>query len=329
MVVGTNLPLVLNNFTIQAGAWMGSSPRFQVVDFIPQSSEVLDWAKDRAFYLFGGSGATHNILEKSDPQTLARFKSEDQARLRRAVDELSADVGVVVRETEQSLRLMDGFLEHLGRLSLRLYLTSSLYGERQAYDMRARLEDGVNMVRTTLQCLKEPATRSLWVSPQVTPYIPYVSMLFLCPEFSERHFSQCYNEQRVDVEPIAYDEEGLKKAAQKILDNWDGGIPEYHLVHLWNMIHIQALSRIYGAATVYVKRTYGDESGFYKPYESDGHVLALHWRDTRVFRFDNAQGFIMGISGKKLWEVTDLALIGTMEMFREGRFRFLLIDHAS
>ena len=35
MSVGVNLPLVLNNFTIQTGSWMGTSPRVQVVDFIP------------------------------------------------------------------------------------------------------------------------------------------------------------------------------------------------------------------------------------------------------------------------------------------------------
>src|SRR3989338_3677351 len=147
MSVGVNLPLVLNNFTIQTGSWMGTSPRVQVVDFIPQSPEVSEWARDRVFYLFGGSGATKfNTLEESDPQRLERLMSEDQTRLRRVVDELIDDAGAVVRETEQSLQLVDGFLGHLGRSSLRLYLTTSLYWEREAYDMKAHLEDGANMM---------------------------------------------------------------------------------------------------------------------------------------------------------------------------------------
>ena len=294
---------------------------------------MSEWARDRVFYLFGGSGATKfNTLEESDPQRLERLMSEDQTRLRRVVDELIDDAGAVVRETEQSLQLVDGFLGHLGRSSLRLYLTTSLYGEREAYDMKAHLEDGANMMRPTLQCLKKPVTGSLWVSPQLTPYVPYVSMLFLRPEFSERH-CRMHDEQCVDIKPISCDEDGLKKVAQKIRDDWDRGMPEYNLVHLWNEIHTQALSRIYGAATVHVQRTGGDKSWFEKPNEGDGQVLALHWRDTRAFRFDTAEGFIMGGFGsegfrsKKLWEVTDLALISTMEMFREGRFRFLLIDH--
>lgn len=324
----SNLSLVTSNFAVSAGAWMGETTRFQLVDFTPKTPASAAWAKDRTFYLFGGSGNTLNSHRRMPAQQLAAFKAEDRAKLVRTLDEIEDDHEAYVEKTETSLRLMDGFLEYLGKPSLRHSVTTSLYGENKAYFMKDMLRRGNQLHRLVLSCLRRSNQTEIWVAPHITPYIPYAAMLFIKPDLIDGLWNwRTQTEGEFLIEPYAQETSNFDTiiaSARRGLADQEEEMPEFSLTSIWNAVHTQALARIYGAATVYVQ-DWDDEKSYRPPYEGEGHVLKLQKDDERALRQRDVTGFILAFN-KPLWQATDLALISSMQMFEQGAFRFMLID---
>lgn len=296
----------------QAGSLKGKT-KFRFIDFEPLSEDAKRWAAERVFWLFGGSGNTYNG-GKDHP----KFIESDRQKMRRAIDMIKSDPGRAVCETEESLRLMEGFLEYLGRPCLATYLTSTLYGESHAYAMRERMEEGERMERLTLASLRE-GTKRIWFATQLSPYAPYVAMLFCESRKAMRawHAESVLRKNEVDITDFKPD------LAAQISRIAASEVPEYHLVHLWNDLHTLGLSKYYKIRTAAVN---GESSLTWSG--ANGFVLGSQKEPRAVLRFPDAQGFTLTDfeKGLELHRLVDLALISSRQMYEQGKFRFMLLS---
>lgn len=330
-----NVNMVHNNFLINKTPWIGRTARFRFIEFTPKTEQATAWAKERVHYLFGGSGKTNRGVSKDfDPETLKRYQEADTKKLLDVAEGIITDSSRVVDRAEESLLLMDGFLAYMDKPSLRLYSTSSIYGESRSYLYRQWMENGNDTARETFRLLRGDPPRTMWLAPHITPYVPYISMLFIRPDIADmkhyqEHFRRC-TEDNVKIVPLELDGKSLlKKVAGKKdrFSRWSP--PAYPLIHLWNDIQTAALSRIYGTATLYVKDECADGSTYFGKADlrhRGYYVFAVQNREKRALRFDSARGFAFS-KLTRTWDITDFALISSPEMFTQGVFKFMMLDH--
>lgn len=308
--------------------------KYKLIEFRPKNEEIKKFVIDSQFYLFGGNGQAGNRnyrgIEKSkSEEEYDKWWINDNKKMN---DMAENDFDKLLKKTEESLVMIEGFIKSIGKESLAGYYSSALYGEANALYAKEMMEKGENMEEKTAEYLNKK--RTLCFNSQLSTYTPYISTLFIRKDISEMEeckdiFDEAYEnlkelngkkDNKIVFDNLITDEKEIKGLIK--YDN----LPVDKRRHLHELIY----SKMYSLERA-ILETWDDlfnkkdfryiESNRYK----DAFSL-MKFKEKNLYNGQAGVGWdLPAIS--ELKNITDFAMITGKEFYEDGVVRFMVIEH--
>ncbi|MCK5122626.1 MAG: hypothetical protein KAQ87_00525 [Candidatus Pacebacteria bacterium] len=322
--------------------------KYKLIEFCPKSKEVKEWILDRKFYLFGGSGnVSRSIGDLSEVEenkkeyiedVREKYSKEWISDCQKMAGLLESNYEEVAIRTEEAIGLIEGFLKSMNKDSLASYYTSSLYGEHKAFIMKDLMEKGEDMEKITAGKLND-TNEGLWINSQLSPYTPYVSMVFLRRNICQMEewktvFEESYNklqEQQnknvhIELNKLSYD-----KISESIIEEIESGnefFKRLFPMDMWRDLHALIYAKhgdIYRPIRVKFDNLLNQE--FSNPIGDNRYAFSLMNKDKDFYSGSAGDGWSVPASDNKMSDITDFAMVTGKEFHQDGVFKFMVIEH--
>ena len=322
--------------------------KYKLIKFCPKNKEVKEWILDREFYLFGGSGNIANALgdlsgtgedEKEHLKDIKeKYSKEWILDCQKMAGLLKNNYEEVAVKTEEAIGLIDGFLKSMDKNSLTDYYTSAFYGENKAFVMKDLMENGEDMEKITAGKLNDE-NKGLWVNSQLSPYTPYVSMMFLRKDIYQMEewktiFEEAYDKlqerQNKNVH-IEFNKLSHDKISESIIEEIKSGdkiLKRLFPMDMWRDLHsliYTKYSDIYRPIRVEFDNLFNQE--FSNPIGDNRYAFSLMSKDKNFYSGSAGDGWSIPASDNKMSDIIDFTMITGKEFHQDGVFKFMMIEH--
>ena len=322
--------------------------KYKLIEFCPKNKEVKEWILDREFYLFGGSGNIANALgdlsgtgedEREHLKDIKeKYSKEWILDCQKMAGLLKNNYEEVAVKTEEAIGLIDGFLKSMDKNSLTDYYTSAFYGENKAFVMKDLMENGEDMEKITAGKLNDE-NKGLWVNSQLSPYTPYVSMMFLRKDIYQMEewktiFEEAYDKlqerQNKNVH-IEFNKLSHDKISESIIEEIKSGdkiLKRLFPMDMWRDLHSLIYTKhsdIYRPIRVEFDNLFNQE--FSNPIGDNRYAFSLMSKDKNFYSGSAGDGWSIPASDNKMSDIIDFTMITGKEFHQDGVFKFMMIEH--
>lgn len=288
---------------------------YRIVTYTPKKSEIVN-VKNKIKYLFMGNGNTNQCCLRTshssnsyDINEVGSFRRAQFKELSEMIELFNNDPEKVLSNAENSIMLIDEFLNDLGKDSILNYYTNSLYGEGGSFFIYKLMESGSDMKEFTLKEISNEDEKRLWVCSQLTTYKPYASLLFF-----KRDLSKCK-----DLTSL------IENSFGELTNHGDLVFHKLKPPKITPEIPVKYLRRVH--ANIYAKMG----SDIFEPaindfrLEGNAHAFSLLKIKDKKLYFESEGLALPKLSN--LHRIIDFVLITDKEFYENGIFKFLILNN--